>query len=244
VSELEKLQTKLKLAGLTRPVWLPLTEFGEKSTSESKFAGKPWLHADENWPRCQNCLQPMQLMLQLNCADLPAEMQAQAGRGLIQLFYCVNTDPFCAIDCEAWYPFAKSVLARRVETDGAGSEFNLPDNAFPAKRIIGWEAGPEEYPSPEEAMDLLAEHDEALSEGEHDLLLEEMSPAAGEKLGGWPAWAQGVEYPRCPDCKEPMQVIFQLDSEQNLPHGWGDMGVGHLSLCQQHPDTLAFGWAC
>jgi hypothetical protein len=111
VSELEKLQTKLKLAGLTRPVWLPLTEFGEKSTSESKFAGKPWLHADENWPRCQNCLQPMQLMLQLNCADLPAEMQAQAGRGLIQLFYCVNTDPFCAIDCEAWYPFAKSVLA-------------------------------------------------------------------------------------------------------------------------------------
>jgi hypothetical protein len=41
-----------------------------------------------------------------------------------------------------------------------------------------------------------------------------------------------------------MQVIFQLDSEQNLPHGWGDMGVGHLSLCQQHPDTLAFGWAC
>jgi uncharacterized protein YwqG len=238
------LEHKLQKAGLGRSAWLPLTEAGDTITTASKFSGRPWLHAEENWPLCQNCQKPLQLMLQLNTSELPAEMREKAGTGLIQLFYCVNTEPFCAIDCEAWYPFAKSVLARQVQPDDAGSESDLPDQAFPAKRITGWEAGAEEYPSPAEAMDLLAEHETALTDNEYDLLLEEMAPAAGEKLGGWPAWAQGVEYPLCPDCKEPMEVIFQLDSDQNLPHGWGDMGVGHLSLCQRHPETLAFGWAC
>ncbi|MBT9544178.1 MAG: DUF1963 domain-containing protein [Candidatus Sericytochromatia bacterium] len=244
MSELENLQSKLKQAGLSRSVWQPFIEAGEKHRTESKFSGKAWLHTEENWPLCQHCQTPMQMMLQLNCADLPAEMQTIAGTGLIQLFYCINTDPFCAIDCEAWYPFAKSVLARRVLPDGEGAEYVLPEKSFPAKRIIGWEAGSEEYPSPEEAMDLLAEQDAVLSDGEYDLLLEELGPAAGEKLGGWPAWAQGVEYPSCPHCKVPMQVIFQLDSDQNLPHSWGDMGMGHLSVCKKHPDILAFGWAC
>ncbi|MGE3728030.1 MAG: DUF1963 domain-containing protein [Candidatus Sericytochromatia bacterium] len=244
MSVLEDLQAKLKMAGLTRSVWLPLTEAGEKSRTESKFSGKAWLPVEENWPFCQNCQTPMQLMLQLNCADLPDEVQTIAGTGLLQLFYCVNTEPFCAIDCEAWYPFAKSVLARRVQPNGQGSVAHLPENAFPAQRIIAWKAGPEEYPSAEEAKDFLSEREADLSDDEYDLLLEEMGPASGEKLGGWPAWVQGVEYPHCPDCKVAMVVIFQLDSEQNLPHSWGDMGIGHLSVCQQHPDILAFGWAC
>ncbi|MCZ7647075.1 MAG: YwqG family protein [Planctomycetota bacterium] len=32
------------------------------------------------------------------------------------------------------------------------------------------------------------------------------------KLGGKPDWEQGDEYPNCPDCKEEMVFIAQIDS--------------------------------
>jgi hypothetical protein len=68
-------------------------------------------------------------------------------------------------------------------------------------------------------------------------------PYAGEKLGGWPRWVQGIEYPSCPGCGTRMELILQVDSERTLPTMFGDMGIGHLSQCPTHPEVLGFGWA-
>jgi uncharacterized protein YwqG len=66
----------------------------------------------------------------------------------------------------------------------------------------------------------------------------------GDKLAGWPAWVQHTEYPACPRCGEQMILVFQADSEDNIPYMFGDVGCGHITQCPQRKDVMAFGWAC
>jgi uncharacterized protein YwqG len=66
----------------------------------------------------------------------------------------------------------------------------------------------------------------------------------GDKLGGWPYWIQGAEYPDCPECGARMEVVFQLDSNNNLPFMFGDVGCGHITQCPRHKDVVTFAWAC
>lgn len=39
-------------------------------------------------------------------------------------------------------------------------------------------------------------------------------------------------------------MLFQIDSEDNIPYMFGDTGCGHITYCEKHPRVLAFGWAC
>ena len=72
-----------------------------------------------------------------------------------------------------------------------------------------------------------------------------MYPRGGDKLAGWPRWIQDIEYPNCPICDRIMnQLIFQLDSDDNLPFLWGDAGTGYLVQCREHKDKVAFFWQC
>jgi uncharacterized protein YwqG len=81
--------------------------------------------------------------------------------------------------------------------------------------------------------------------GIDELPVEEIAVAAEkDKLGGWPYWVQGPEYPTCPSCGERMRIVLQLDSEHNVPFMFGDAGVGHVTQCPTHHDVVAFGWAC
>ena len=77
-----------------------------------------------------------------------------------------------------------------------------------------------------------------------DELSEAGYPRGGDKLAGYPMWVQGVEYPNCPVCNEQMRLLFQIDSNDNLPYLFGDAGCGHITQCKTHKDQIAFGWAC
>ena len=83
-----------------------------------------------------------------------------------------------------------------------------------------------------------------LADGEWEALAEGGYPRAGDKLAGWPYWVQDVEYPDCPKCGERMRLVFQIDSGDNLPFDFGDVGCGHVTQCTEHKGVLAFGWAC
>jgi hypothetical protein len=96
---------------LHRVAWRPLTRDGDGSITASKFAGAPWLSADERWPECPSCRRPMPLFLQLDLEVLPElgvsrprllpgmpidlddGSKRPFGHGLLQLFYCV-TNPW------------------------------------------------------------------------------------------------------------------------------------------------------
>jgi hypothetical protein len=65
-----------------------------------------------------------------------------------------------------------------------------------------------------------------------------------DNLAGWPAWIQHVEYPKCPRCGRRMVHVFQVDSEEHIPLMFGDCDCGHITLCPEHNEIGAFGWAC
>ncbi len=232
----------VKLLPLERSAWTPITVEGDGPLVASKFSGRPWLAADETWPTCTNCGEPMQFFLQLNLDHFPGSLQGKHGSGLLQLFYCINKESSCEMYCDAFFPFAKSELVRLVQpqNDGTVAEASLDiASQFPPRRIIRWKEV-KDYPHPEEAT----EFDVTLTDAEWDELDEAELPQRGDKLAGWPAWVQGVEYPECPKCKGRMRLVFQIDSNDNLPYDFGDVGTGHITQCEEHKDVLAFGWAC
>ena len=108
------------IAPLRRTCWRPNVQSGDDPL-RSKFSGTPAATPGESWPACANCGKPLQLFVQLDPADLPPELTAPWGSGLLQFFYCTSSDPHCEVDCEAYFPFAKSVLLRILEGPVTGA---------------------------------------------------------------------------------------------------------------------------
>ena len=229
------------LARFKRIAWKPLVTDQEGRPDASKFSGMPWLNGAEEWPKCPNCHNHLQLFLQLNLSELPAVLLGEFGDGIIQLFYCTSQNPQCEVECEAFFPFAKSVVVRLIRKENKPSVVAIPviENLLPPRLIIGWQED-YDYPNWEEGDSLGIDMDEI----EWEQLSDEGFPRSGDKLGGWPYWIQGVEYPDCPDCGDPMRLVFQIDSNDNLPIEFGDVGCGHITQCETHKERLAFGWAC
>jgi len=70
----------------------------------------------------------------------------------------------------------------------------------------------------------------------------------GDKLLGWPAWTQAVDYPLCPTCAQPMTMLMQINNDGGGPESFfGQLfaadGNGHIFVCPEH-QHLAFTWAC
>ena len=225
-----------------RKAWRPRTEFGRGQLCDSRYGGLPWLAPGENWPLCGHCRRPLQLLLQLNLAQLPEP----EGSGLVQLFYCTNRETGCEDLCEAHRPFSAACLARLVYPDdlaGKGVPRQPREGCTPysERSIVGWRELPAELPWFDEAWDLLEVKGTKVDEFWQEGLDEMPDPSQGDKLGGWPRWILDVDYPICPRCQGTMELFFQLAGD-HLPLRFGDDGCGWLSRCPDHPDELAFAW--
>jgi uncharacterized protein YwqG len=248
------------LAKHRRPAWKPVVENGGGPVTGSKFCGTPWIGKDVPWPDCGHCHKPLRLFLQLDLGDLPAELGRPFGTGLLQLFYCTRDE------CQGyggWGPFADDLSrVRVVHPTGTGPKTSVPrqDGSFPPKRIVGWKRFTD-LPKPEEHRELglkyvydhkagtvRLECDElgVVFENIRDSYLAEniANSEPGDKLAGWPAWVQSVEYPHCPRCGRRMAHVLQVDSEDNVPFMFGDAGCGHVTQCPAHQEVVAFAWAC
>jgi hypothetical protein len=240
-----------------RTAFRPRTEDRDGPLDASKFCGVPWLARDERWPACASCGSPMPLFLQLDLAAASRETGKALGTGLLQLFYCVQD----GCDAEGWAPFQGGKLVRVVEGGAAGVAQPPPaiEPPLPPKVITGWEPV-DDFPGGEEhdELGLVYEYDftakrltvrwpersVAVQTGDLDLAEKLADAAPGDKLLGWPHWIQGVEYPECPRCGRRMELLVQVDSEDHVPYMFGDVGCGHVTRCPDHPDVVAFGWAC
>jgi hypothetical protein len=150
---------------------------------------------------------------------------------------------------------------RIIQPSGPGATTDIPQQPgyLPARRIVGWTESID-LPHPSEHEELGLAYVYGRAEGTRlecaelglsfdnindDELAENLAMAqSGDKLGGWPYWVQNVEYPSCPTCGERMRLVFQIDSEDNVPFMFGDTGCGHITQCPAHKDVVAFGWAC
>ena len=203
--------------------------FGEGSG----FGGRPYLAHGMSHPTCPQCDRPMPLIAQIDLAAQPAPVIR--GDGLLQLFYCTREvdDNGCDVMLEAWEPFSEGHVTRLVSA-GPGGSVPEADTPFEPVRITAWTAA-DDYPNWQELEELGVG---SLAHGDDHPTLE------GEKLGGWPAWVQGVEYPSCPRCGARMELVLQVDSRKTIDTMWGDVGIGHVTQCPNDPDVLTFAWAC
>jgi uncharacterized protein YwqG len=242
-----------------RPAWDPVVAEGDGPRDASKFGGIPWVGPEAPWPDCTSCDAPMPLLVQLDLAKLPAELAGRFGTGLLQLFYCTRDD----CDGSGWEPFGDEVSrVRVVKPAGPGLEpaEEQREELVPAKKIVGWERFLDE-PEPGEHEELGLSYDYDFSAktvtvdcpdvGLTGEVVDELEVAeaiadsrGGDKLAGWPNWVQGVEYPDCSRCGKRMEFVFQVDSNDNIPFMFGDVGRGHITQCPDHKDVVAFGWAC
>lgn len=229
---------------LAKSMWLPIVqEVMEPSLkndpTQSKYFGSPWLYLKEDWPLIDN--EPALFVLQLNIASLPKEMANKlGGKGLLQFFYHPNGE----------YPDESYV--RIVDTHKKGKTLPQPkivDYVIPNEKVItGWKEV-EDYPHVEDLhnyeeynkLDYLAQI--------NDLILNLPECYYGDKLGGYPAWAQasnGIE-----------GYIYQLnagcfnDSEcmqSHAPNLFASDGTGHIFISEDEEELLNseghFDWAC
>lgn len=235
---------------LARPAWKPIVRAAGAETL-SRFGGLPSLAASEAWPTCGSCGDALKFFFQLEIAALPAA--AAAVGSLLQLFSCSRDDG----SCETWRPFSGTQLVRMCEGSVA-SVAHPSQQVYPVRFIDGWTAltdTPDRaeherlglaYDRDSDAAQVTVRSEDPPLEVSTSLAVAEAISvaAAGDKLRGWPRWTQGVEYPACTTCGERMSLLFQLDSEDNVPFLFGDVGCGHVTQCPAHPDVLAFAWAC
>jgi uncharacterized protein YwqG len=242
-----------------RPAWRPVVEAGDGDSRASKFCGTPWIGPDAPWPHCGHCKEPLQLFLQLDLGELPPELGQRFGTGLLQLFYCIRDE------CRGyggWEPFGDDLSRVRVvqsQSHALITPTSCREGSFPARRIVTWSRFTD--------LPELAEHEELglmytynhkagtakLVCSELGLVIEDIRDPylvenithseLGDKLAGWPAWMHHVEYPTCPRCGQRMGLVFQVDSEHNVPFMFGDAGCGHITQCPEHKQIVAFGWA-
>jgi uncharacterized protein YwqG len=141
---------------------------------------------------------------------------------------------------QACKAFSTSQVIRIVQPTGQVNDVSVPEmeNTFPTKAVVGWEEI-EDYPCPDEAEQygiLLSDEDKVSSEF---ILLNNV----GDKLAGWPCWAQNIDYPKCPLCNQKMdQFIFQLEECEttNFPYPHSGLGVGYIVQCSMHKEQVAF----
>ena len=245
-----------------RPAWKPVC--GEtKNAPRGQFGGSPLLAADDPWPYCKGCGQPMQFFLQIPLATLPAAFGAR-GEGILQMFYCSED---AGTTCYTWEAFSGTHVVRLLTAPAATAPH--PDDLvpFPLRSIESWREIVD-YPHPPEHADLglvyhyqrrknqvsvsckamgieLRDLDIAAVSSPRGNVAETIAAAVhGDKLGGWPLWVQDVAYPACQECGRPMAYLLQLDSEDHIPHMFGSIGCGHIMQCPDHPHVLTFAWAC
>jgi hypothetical protein len=201
--------------------------------------------------------------VQLDLLTLPAGSQLHAPSELLQLFYCTNMK--CGESEGAFAPFSEGSVVRTI--DGALTASPMAPTGteiYPTRIISAWERF-DDLPSASEheELGLHYKYDRKNPPGtgssfvtwaDHFTfgpvpysadLAEAISTAeTGDKLGGWPSWIQGIEYPACPRCAARMEHMLQIDSEDHVPYMFGDCGCGHVTRCPNHPGVQAFGWAC
>lgn len=209
-------------AHLRRPAWRPV--LGDVGSSQ--LGGSAWLAADEPWPCCGDCGAPLQAVVQLKLATLPAPARDVLGdSGWLQFFYCV--DPRCPSP-EAWATTGKNRLARWLDQPERQQE---PPRHYGYEQTLiqDWEEI-EDWPDWAD-LQLEAVQQEALPN------------ESGDKLMGWPAWAQASQVPSCPECNQPAAMVFQLNAEGFFSQLFAADGTGHLFACPAHR-RLLFSWAC
>lgn len=184
-----------------RVAFLPQTSPGVtgRSLLGTRVAHRP---LGTPWPACRDCGRAMTLIIQLDLSALPAPMPASPG--LAQLFLCT------AGGCEVTNETSKGVLAEVLTSEALESvaaPASMEVEVLEPGTIVGWRRFEEDPESQDlERLGLVSGEDEELPR-----------PLRADKLGGWPCWEQGMDWPSAEH-----ELLFQFAEESVLAGGTPD----------------------
>lgn len=164
------------------------------------------------WPRCRECEAPLAHVVQLDLSRLPEPLAATPR---------VATLFVCAQGCDTTDERAPGVLAELLPLDGltwADAPDGLAVEVEAPGPITRFERVDED-PAPADEADEAGGADAPGDDG-HD---EAARPLRCDKVGGWPAWEQGADWPT-DDAGARFRLLFQwvegLPLDGGLPAGW------------------------
>lgn len=240
------------MAPLARPAWkadvsaVLVAPGMEADPRGSRYRGRPWMPDREAWPERGG--KPLAFVAQFEVAAMPDPARSLlGGRGLLQIFYDQGGDFPASGDT------SELASVRVVDIDLPGALRAAPDPSArggerPSRRVSGWLPSGDEYPHWEDfpefcGFDALGDEADALEAAERGG--GPLAPYArlewGDKLGGWPAWTQGAEWPLDRD-GDRMDYVMQFEANPDGIHFAGD-GTGHVFVSPATGE-MRFAWAC
>ncbi|MGG6239524.1 pentapeptide repeat-containing protein [Nodosilinea sp. AN01ver1] len=225
---------------LKRPGWIPVVQQGDGDMNRSKFGGKPWLNADESWPTCPNCGNPMRFFFQVNLQDIPEELNQNFGAGILQFFYCtyetriehdhpIPSKTFtygnlltgnakhiehksCEDDCLGYMPFAENQLVRIIQPTETPAVFEIPETVYNLSMLRR-----EEFPArlivDWQRVNDYPDYEEILDQGidfEHDDFVFMHDSGLYHHRDKLAGWPNWVQDVEYPDCPICQQQMNQL----------------------------------
>jgi uncharacterized protein YwqG len=224
-SDLENLVAPL-IRPATKIKVLPASRPAENSQLNSHFGGQPYFEHGEKWPTTKND-KPLDFIFQVfNSPDLQLPKDIE----LIQFYYDFDEYPWDTAD-DGWlvkiYKKIQKENIQLTEKPTALNKSRYCEIIFEAaKSLPDWD-GILIYN--QKVLKLSASLN---SDKPWDNYQQVVTKLIGEQdfqsqLGGYPKWIQGNG---TPDDAEgnPMELLFQLDSEENAGLMWGDVGLVYV----------------
>lgn len=183
----------------SRPAFLPRVAAGAEG--RHRLASDRVLRAaGASWPACRGCAAPLAHVVQLDLSALPEPLTR--ARSLAQLFVCTH-------GCENGSETSPGVLVELLPLEGL-AEVAAPGDVGATVQACGTITGfarVDEEPARDDRDDEVDSEDDAAP-----------LPLRCDKLGGWPAWEQGREWP----AGDGWELLFQLVEGPPLAGGTRD----------------------
>lgn len=219
-----------------RAHWIRIYPDGDLLAA-TRFGGTPAAPRGETWPAC-TCGEPLRFIGQVSGRDAPDPWFALFGFYFCFACYRVDEEQRCAgaSPYEGWVVRAYSSAApgelvrlappdTRLFYEGfvrAHREHSLPHFLTFASEIRA-----DEVPELERVASELA----GTPDGARN---------SGVAIGGYAYWFNGPdETPRCPACKQEMELLLQLEPDMAIESAWGDAGSLFIFSCARHRDMFA-----
>ena len=226
--KLEALESLLKplVRNATRLHLKELAHTPENTHFLSHFGGQPYFEAGETWPATKNG-KPLDFVFQV--FNEPG-MQLPASIHLIQFYYDYEEFPWETIK-DGWLVkiYEKGDKENAVTVAKPEELAGIPycEMRFEnVQSLPSWE-GIDLYSK--EAADLSCMLNDDQPWEAYDSMVEKLVGKQDyqTQLGGYPNWVQGESTPQN-NMNEPMQLLFQIDSEEEADLMWGDVGLVYV----------------
>lgn len=249
---------RAQLEAVAKPAWLLNAHRVEvTSPTETQFDSvSPFVPAEQGWPLCSHCGDPLSLVCQVNFGQFSGSGMF-TKKGLFQFFYCWNCFPPYSEEIspnvfEEGYPgyIPMELLEKQLgiafrwyaDFDEATAA-TVPQAESPFKgAIVGADAiSPVPYlsvPDRVDEADPLADVDfEESNPDDYEWDIRDSVLPTKEcisQLGGYPVWVQNYDTPLCPACGNRSELVVAVGSgDTGLI--WGDTGYWYVFACKATP---------